>query len=97
MPSRARYSNGAEHRRQREPLVEWYRKSAQATNTNDVIIRFERKNGGERSTAGYFDLKDVPLLKHIWMTAFRPSCRAISAATLILHRIGDRLTPKTKP
>src|SRR6266404_1835516 len=79
-----------------KPLVEWYRKSAQATNTNDVIIRFERKNGGERSTAGYFDLKDVPLLKHIWTTAFRPSCRAISAATLILHRIGDRLTPKTK-
>jgi hypothetical protein len=31
----------------------------------DVIIRFERKNGGERSTAGYFDLKDVPLLKSI--------------------------------
>src|SRR5882724_10177738 len=49
--------------REREPLVEWYRKSAQAANTNDVIIRFERKNGGERSTAGYFDLKDVPLLK----------------------------------
>jgi hypothetical protein len=47
----------------REPLVESYRKSAQAANTNDVIIRFERKNGGERSTAGYFVLKDVPLLK----------------------------------
>ena len=27
------------------------------------MIRFERKNGGEPSTAGYFDLKDVPLLK----------------------------------
>jgi hypothetical protein len=40
--------------REREPLVEWSRKSAQAANTNDVMIRFERKNGGERSTAGYF-------------------------------------------
>jgi len=45
------------------PAANGYRKSAQAANTNDVIIRLERKNGGERSTAGYFDLKDVPLLK----------------------------------
>jgi hypothetical protein len=44
-------------------LIKWYRTSSQGSNTQDIIIPFERRYSGVKSTAGYYQITQVPLLE----------------------------------